>query len=93
MELPCRVTWYVSGLGLNHDSAQRDGGGGALALLLARLGLHVAAVALGAAVLVVGTANRLEERRRRRRILSARHGVMQSIDGLKQTIQQFSDGV
>lgn len=79
---------------MNRDSAQRDGGGGALALLLARLGLHVAAVALGAAVLVVGTANRLEERRRRRRrILSARHGVMQSIDGLKQTIPQCSDRV
>lgn len=75
MELPCRVTWYLSGLGLESHSAQRDGGRDALGLLLARFALHVAAVALRAAVLVVGAAHRLQERRRR--ILSGGHGMRQ----------------
>lgn len=65
-EFPCEVTRYILGLRPNH-SAQRDGGVEDVpALLLACSGLHVAAVALRAAVLVVGAANRLEDRGRRR---------------------------
>lgn len=76
MELPCRVTRYLSGLGLNRHPALRDGGTHTLDLLLARFSLHVAAVALWAAVLVVGAAHRLQERRRRKN-LSGGHGMRQ----------------
>lgn len=62
------VTWSVvvrvSGFG-PYRSALREGGDErTLVLLLARSGLHVAAVALRTAVLMVGTANRLKEEKK-----------------------------
>lgn len=75
MELPRRVTWYLTGLGLKLHCAQGDGGRNALHLLLTRFALHVAAVALRAAVLVVGTAHRLQGTGRR--IVRAGRGMRQ----------------
>lgn len=57
------VARYVVVVGFGpHHSALREGGHErTLVLLLARSGLHVAAVALRTAVLVVGTADRLKD--------------------------------
>lgn len=60
-DLPGAVTWSVRGLGPYHRTL-RDAVEQHLVLLLTRAGLHVAGVALWTAVLVVGTAHRLENR-------------------------------
>lgn len=66
--LPRAVTWYVcgdlgvSGLGPYHFALREGEDERVVSLLLARSGLHVAGVSLRTAVLVVGTANRLDQR-------------------------------